>query len=124
MIAVVFLKKSYQLCKADVLQPEGRPTAPATAPPTPEQSPSGMRPGHTDSTSDKFKIRSFIKSEIPPSPIYVLGRVPEWEGQFWNKYGKRSRVGTFKHILYFGKTTEEQLPGDEKTENPGTEILE
>lgn len=106
------------------MQPEGRPTVPATALPTPEQSPSGRRPGHTYNTSDKFKIRSFIKSEKSPSVMSMRGRVPEWEGQFWSKYGNRSRVGTFKHILYFGKTTEEQLPGDEKTENPGTEILE
>lgn len=77
------------LAKFSIMQPEGRPAAPATAPPTPKESP-----------------------ERKPTPT---GMVPEWEGKFWSKYGNRSRVGQFGHILYIGKMAAEQLHGDDAT---------
>ncbi|KAK7712488.1 hypothetical protein SLS64_004872 [Diaporthe eres] len=107
------------LAKFGVMQPEKRPAAPATAPPTPKQSLEGKpttNPNPTPEHGDKSRVRAVVP-----------GMVPEWEGEFWSKYGNRTRVGDFGHILYIGKMAGEQLPGEAgecKTENLGTQMLE
>lgn len=108
------------LAKFSILQPEGRPAAPATAPPTPKQSPE-RKP--TPDQKPKRKSKNEDESDSPARAV-VPGTVPEWEGKFWSKYGNRSRVGQFGHILYIGKMAGEQMPGEENTEKLGTQMLE
>lgn len=111
------------LAKFRVMEPEVRPAAPATAPPTPKESPERKPTPRPDPTP---KRRSKSDIESPPVP----GRLPEWESKFWSKYGNRSRVGQFGHILYIGKMAGEQLPGEAshsgecKDEKLGTQMLE
>lgn len=93
------------LAKFGVMQPEGRPAAPATAPPTPEQSP------------DPKPMRSSKTAARDP------GTIPEWGGRFWSKYGNRSRVGQFGNILYIGKMAGEQMPWEADKEELGMQML-
>ncbi|KAG6353452.1 hypothetical protein INS49_005633 [Diaporthe citri] len=107
------------LAKYQPMQPEGRHAAPATAPPTPDESPE-RKPGPDQKPQRKSSGESPARAVVP-------GTVPEWEGKFWSKYGNRSRVGRFGHILYIGKMAGEQLPGEAgecKTEKLGTQMLE
>lgn len=107
------------LAKFGVMQPEKSPAAPATAPPTPKQSLEG-KPTTNPNPTPKHRDKSRARAVVP-------AMVPEWEGEFWSKYGNRSRVGQFGHILYIGKMAGEQLPGEAgecKTENLGTQMLE
>lgn len=105
------------LAKFSVMQPERRFAAPVTAPPTPERSPD-RKPSPKPTTTSNPKCKGESDRAV------VHGTLPAWEGRFWSKYGNRSRVGQFGHILYFGKMAGEQMPGDEKTEKLGTEMLE
>lgn len=112
------------LAKFSVMQPERRFVAPMTAPPTPERSPDRKptpKPIPKPTSTSKSKRKSEGDS---PARAAVPGTLPEWEGQFWSKYGNRSRVGQFGHILYFGKMAGEKMPGDPRTEKLGTEMLE
>lgn len=108
------------LAKFSVMQPERRFAAPMTAPPTPELSPD-PKPIPKPTSTSKSKRKGEGDS---PSRAVVPGTLPEWEGQFWSKYGNRSRVGQFGHILYFGKMAGEKMPGDQSAENLGTKMLE
>lgn len=111
------------LAKFSVMQLEGRPAAPATAPPTPKQSPE-RKP--TPDPKPKRESKNEGESDSPARAV-VPGTVPEWEGRFWSKYGNRTRVGQFGHILYIGRMAGEQLPGEageENREKLGTQMLE
>lgn len=102
------------LAKFHVMQPEGRPAAPATAPPNPKEPPEREATPKGPSTS------GVERTAMP-------GMVPEWGGKFWSKYGNRSRVGQFGHILYIGRMAGEKLPGEPgegETEKLGTQMLE
>lgn len=109
------------LARFSVMQPERRFAAPVTAPPTPDRSPN-RKPNPKAKPVSNPKRKG--KRDSPAKAVVVPGTLPEWEGRFWSKYGNRSRVGQFGHILYFGKMAGEQMPGDEKTEKLGTEMLE
>lgn len=75
------------MSKLAFLQPGAHPAPPVTAPPTPRLSPgSGPSP----------KTKNEGESE-------GAAMVPEWEGLFWGKYGNRSVVGMFRHVLYLGR---------------------
>lgn len=107
------------LAKFGVMQPDKRPAAPATAPPTPKQSLEG-KPTTNPNPAPEHRDKSRARAVVP-------GMVPEWEGEFWSKYGNRTRVGDFGLILYIGKMAGEQLPGEDgecETENLGTQMLE
>lgn len=108
------------LAKFSVMQPERRFAAPMTAPPTPERSP-GRKPSHKPMPTSNPKRKGEGGS---PARAVMPGALPEWEGRFWSKYGNRSRVGQFGHILYFGKMAGEKMPGDQGTEKLGTKMLE
>lgn len=100
------------LAKFSILQPERRPTAPATAPTTPKQLPESKP---TPTPTPKPEGGSPDREAV----------VPEWGSRFWSKYGNRSRVGQFGHILYIGKMAGERMPWEEgKTENLGAQMLE
>lgn len=109
------------LAKFSVMQPERRFAAPVTAPPTPERSPD-RKPSRKPKPISNSKRKG--ERDSPAKAVVVPGMLPEWEGRFWSKYGNRSRVGQFGHILYFGKMAGEQMPGEQKTEKLGTEMLE
>lgn len=79
------------MSKLAFLQPGAHPAPPVTAPPTPRPS-----PGPGPSPKSKTKTKNEGESE-------GAARVPEWEGQFWSKYGNKSRVGMFRHVLYLGR---------------------
>lgn len=108
------------LAKFSVMQPERRFAAPMTAPPTPERS-SDRKPNPKPMPTSNSKRKGEGDS---PARAVMPGALPEWEGRFWSKYGNRSRVGQFGHILYFGKMAGERMPGDQSTEKLGTKMLE
>lgn len=143
MTAVVFLKKSYQLSQAreglgyiaaeDLGEREALRSSPFTSPKlgprqltlallkARDEAPPPALPPMPDVPEDEGE------SENPAKAAVVPGTVPEWGSRFWSKYGNRSRVGHFGHMLYIGKMAGERMPeeaGDGKTQNLGAEMLE
>lgn len=73
-----------------ILEPHRPAKAPLTAPSTPQHDSKG------------------------PSSSRTANTIPEWGGRFWDKYGNRTRVGSFAHILYMPKMAGEKMLKEEE----------